>query len=399
MDAIDTLLTRGVDTIYPTREVLEKILRSGKKLRLYQGFDPTGTQLHIGHAVAFKKLREFQDLGHHVIFLIGDGTGQAGDPSGKKKTREHFFTRDELRKNATDYVKQASKIVKFDGDNPVEILFNGDWLNELKLVDILHIAENFSVQQFLERDMYQERIKVNESINLREFMYPLLQGYDSVAMKVDLELGGTDQTFNMLVGRTLVERMLQKEKFVMTLPLLADAKGVKIGKSEGNVIGLMDAPNDFYAKIMSLGDDAIIPCFTLLTNTELSVIDSMKQTLKSGANPMTLKKQLAFELTKQYNDEPKAHVAQETFERVVQNKELPSEMETFSSSQKEWNIVDLLVAANLVNSKGEGKRMVEQKAVVWNGNPVVDHTQLISLSTNDTLKVGKRRFLKFHLTV
>ena len=246
MDAIDHLLTRGVDRIYPSREALEKVLRSGKKLRLYQGFDPTGTQLHIGHAVAMRKLREWQDLGHHVIFLIGDGTGQAGDPSGKTKSREKFMTREELRANARDYVKQASKIVRFDGDNPVEILYNSDWLNTLTLVDILEILQHFSWQQLSERDLFDVRRKRGEEINMREFIYPVLQGYDSVAMNVDLEMGGTDQTFNMLAGRHLVKAMQGREKFVMTVPLLADAKGVKIGKTEGNVIGLTDPPNDFY---------------------------------------------------------------------------------------------------------------------------------------------------------
>src|SRR3989344_4917314 len=191
MDAIEHLLTRGVEKIYPNREALEKVLRSGKKLRLYQGFDPTGTKLHIGHAVGLHKLRQWQDLGHHVIFLIGDGTGQAGDPSGKKVAREKFFNRDELCNNALNYVMQAGKIVRFKGENPVEILFNGDWLNELKLVDILNIAQNFTFQQLVERDMYQERIKRGEAVNMREFLYPLLQGYDSVAMDVDLEQGGT----------------------------------------------------------------------------------------------------------------------------------------------------------------------------------------------------------------
>src|SRR3989338_10290047 len=198
MDAIDNLLSRGVDTIYPNREALETVLRSGKKLRLYQGFDPTGTQLHIGHAVGFRKLRQWQDLGHHVIFLIGDGTGQAGDPSGKTKARDKFLTRDELRANALDYVKQAGKIVRFEGKNPVEILFNGDWLNKLTLVEILNIMDHVSFQQIFERDLFQERLKLGEEIKYREFFYPLLQGYDSVAMEVDLELGGSDQTFNML---------------------------------------------------------------------------------------------------------------------------------------------------------------------------------------------------------
>lgn len=269
------LLSRGIAEVLPSKEGLAKIMKK-RKIRLYQGFDPTGTQLHIGHAVALRKLRQFQDLGHEVIFLIGDGTGQAGDPSGKSKTRERFMTREELQANARDYVMQAGKIVRFDGPNPVKILYNGDWLNKLKLVDILNIAQNFSVQQMIERDMFQDRIKKSESINLREFLYPLLQGYDSVAMEVDLEVGGTDQTFNMLAGRTLVKSFLNKEKFVLTVPLLSDSKGVKIGKSEGNVIGLTDPPSEFYAKVMSLGDDAIVPCLTLLTDIPISEIDKVK---------------------------------------------------------------------------------------------------------------------------
>src|SRR3989344_3164145 len=251
MDKIEELLTRGVDKIYPSKEEHEKVLRSGKKLKLYQGFDPTGTELHIGHMVGLRKLRQWQDLGHHVIFLIGDGTGQAGDPSGKTRAREKFLTNEELRRNAVDYIKQAGKIVRFEGKNPVEILFNGDWLNKLTLVEILNIMDHVSFQQIFERDLFQERIKKGEEIKFREFFYPLLQGYDSVSMGVDLELGGSDQTFNMLVGSKLVSEMLHKDKFVMTTPLLTDSRGVKIGKTEGNVIALTDSPNDLFGKIMA----------------------------------------------------------------------------------------------------------------------------------------------------
>lgn len=398
MDAIDILLTRGVDSIYPNKAALEKVLRSGKKLKLYQGFDPTGTQLHIGHAVAMRKLRQWQDLGHHVIFLIGDGTGQAGDPSGKKTAREKFFNRDELRKNAEDYVRQAGKIVRFDGENPVEILYNGDWLNKLGLVEILDIAGNFSVQQFLERDMYQERIKKAEQINLREFLYPILQGYDSVAMKVDLEMGGTDQTFNMLIGRTLVARYLKKEKFVMTVPLLADSKGVKIGKSEGNVIGITDAPNDFYGKIMALGDEAIVPCFTLLTDKPNEQIDDMANKMKAAENPMTFKKQLAFELTKEFNSELEAKEAQEHFQQTFQTRNLESAQlptKQVASVAKGSTILDLLVSTTLASSRSEGKRLLEQKAVELNSDVLTDERALVEIKSGDILKVGKKKFLKF----
>jgi tyrosyl-tRNA synthetase len=392
MDAIETLLTRGVDTVYPTREALEKVLRSGKKLRLYQGFDPTGTQLHIGHAVGFRKLRQWQDLGHHVIFLVGDGTGLAGDPSGKMKARGRFMSRQELRDNAKAYLMQASKIVRFDGDNPVEILYNGDWLTELKLEDMLGIAQNFTVQQMIERDMYQVRMKAGDPINLREFLYPLLQGYDSVAMKVDLELGGSDQTFNMLAGRTLVKNMLGKEKFVMTTPLLADSKGMKIGKTEGNVIGLTDHPNEFYGKIMSLGDDSIVPCFTLLTDTPLEEIEEMKQTMEKGENPMTLKKRLAFELTAQLNDATAAEGAQAEFETRfqkgdVQNAQLPTiSIGMFDARQA----VDVLTTAGLATSKSEARRLIEQNAFKINNVAINSPKDEIELKPDDIVQVGRK---------
>jgi tyrosyl-tRNA synthetase len=397
MDKIDNLLTRGVDKIYPSREALEKILRSGKKLRLYQGFDPTGTMLHIGHAVGFRKLRQFQDLGHHVIFLIGDGTGLAGDPSGKMKARGRFMSRQELRDNAKSYLLQSSKIVRFDGENPVEIKYNGDWLTKLQLEEILNIAQNFSLQQMIERDMYQERMKIGDTINLREFMYPLLQGYDSVAMKVDLEVGGSDQTFNMLAGRTLVKAMLGKEKYVLTTPLLTDASGNKIGKTEGNIIGLTDAPDEFYGKIMSLGDNAIVNCFTLLTDKSLEEIKLVEEKMKQGENPMIFKKQLAYELTKQFNNDQAAKAAQEYFSKTFQQHNL-SGVKEFAIKELKSNpiaIVDLLANTQCVTSKSEAKRLVEQSAVEID-QTVIDiiHTN-VTIKHGMTLRVGKKKFLRF----
>ncbi len=398
MDEIQTLLTRGVDTIYPNKGALEKVLRSGKKLKLFQGFDPTGTQLHIGHAVALRKLRQFQDLGHHVIFLIGDGTGQAGDPSGKAKSREKFYNREELRQNARDYVVQASKILRFEGENGVQILYNGDWLNKLGLVEILNLAGNFSVQQFIERDMYQVRMKKNETINLREFLYPILQGYDSVAMNVDLELGGTDQTFNMLIGRTLVVKMLNKEKFVLTVPLLTDAKGTKIGKTEGNVIGITDKPNDLYGKIMALGDDAIVNCFTLLTDKSAEEIKKIEKQMKTGENPITFKKQLAYELVEQFNNPTAATSAQEYFEKTFQQKSMTGNIEEFSISKLSKNpipILELLIETSSTASKGQARRLIEQKAVDIDQMVVDIVNTNVTLKTGMTLKVGKKKFLKF----
>lgn len=398
MDAIDVLLTRGVDKIYPSREALEKVLRSGKKLRLYQGFDPTGTQFHIGHAVGLRKLKHWQELGHHVIFLIGDGTGLAGDPSGKVRAREQFLSNAKLRKNAKNYVMQAAKVVRFDGPNAAEILYNGDWLRKLTLEEILDIAGRISFQQMVERDLYQERLKSGITFSLREFFYPLLQGYDSVAMNVDLELGGSDQTFNMLMGRHLVKSFLNKDKFVITVPLLTDAKGTKIGKTEGNVIGITDPPNEFFGKIMALGDDAIVNCFTLLTDTPVDEIERMKEKMERGENPMTFKKQLAFALTKQFNTVQTAQAAQTEFEQVHQKGERPDDAPVFTTTQTEWNPVDLLVASGLAASKSDAKRLIEQGAVEINGEIVSQQLSAISVKNNDIMKVGKKKFLKIHTT-
>ncbi len=389
---MDDILTRGVDKIYPTKDELQKVLESGKKLTLYQGFDPTGTQLHIGHMVGFRKLRQWQDAGHQVIFLIGDGTGQAGDPSGKKTARDKFLTRDELRANAVDYIKQAGKIVRFEGENPIEIKFNGDWLNELKLVDILEIAGNFTWQQLSERDLFQERIKNNQPINLREFVYPLLQAYDSVAMDVDLELGGSDQTFNMLCGRSLMKTMKNKNKFVMTTPLLTDSEGRKIGKTEGNVIALTDNPSDLFRKIMALGDDVISKGLEYLTDIPMSEIQQIEDEIKNGANPINYKKKLAFEITKQLNSEKDAEKAKEEFEKTVQQKEGPG-LESIPELfiEDDANVLDVLVSENLASSKSEAKRLIEQGGVTLNENKITDGS--INLS-DGILKIGKHTFRK-----
>jgi len=387
-DKIDELLTRGVDKIYPSREK-EEILRFGKKIRLYQGFDPTGDKLHLGHMVGLRKHRQWQDLGHEVIFLIGDGTGEAGDPTGKKKTREKFFTSEELRENAKGYLEQAKKIVRFDGPNPIKILYNGEWLNKLTKTDILNIAQNFSVQQLIERDMFQERLKTGESINVREFLYPLLQAYDSVAMDVDLELGGSDQTFNMLAGRTLMRAMKGKEKFVMTTPLLSDAKDVKIGKSEGNVIGLTDPAGELFGKIMSLGDDATIPMFTLLTDVPMEEIE--KFNLKKDA--MALKKRVASLIVTQLHDESSAKAAEEAFSNTFQKKEIPEVMEEIKTKAGE-PLSEVLVKNKVLTSKGEWRRLVLGNGVhdLEKNDTITD--QNIKITENLTLKIGKKRFVK-----
>lgn len=388
---IEELLTRGVENIYPSREALEKVLLSGKKFKLYQGFDPTGIQLHIGHMAGLQKLKQWQNLGHEVIFLIGDGTGQAGDPSGKTRARDKYLTNKELRENATSYVVQAGRIVNFDGPNPAKILYNGDWLNKLGLIDILNIANNFTLQQLEERDLYANRKSVGESISMREFLYPILQAYDSVAMDVDLELGGEDQTFNMLCGRSLVKKLLGKEKFVMTTPLLVDASGRKIGKTEGNVIALDSDAGDLYGLIMSLPDEVIVRCFEYITSVDMQEVKKIEAEIKDGGNPMLFKKRLAFELVKMLNDEQAAQKAQENFENVFSKREIPEEIEERQAESK--SAVELLLEIGFAPSKSEARRLVKQNAVKIDGETTGIDRQFNS-GDEFILKVGKLKFAK-----
>ncbi|MBI2443560.1 MAG: tyrosine--tRNA ligase [Candidatus Levybacteria bacterium] len=396
MDQIEELLTRGVDTIYPTKEELEKVLRSGKKLTLYQGFDPTGDKLHVGHMVGLMKMADWQRLGHHVIFLIGDGTGQAGDPSGKTKSRDTFFTKEQLRENAKDYVMQASKIVDFEGDNPIEIKYNSDWLNILDLPKMLEIFDHASLQQLIERDLFQERLKNKERVSMREFLYPLLQGYDSVAMGVDLEIGGTDQTFNMLVGRQFVKDYLNKEKYVMTTPLLTDATGNKIGKTEGNAIAITDNPAELYAKIMTFPDEVVVKSFEYLTRIPMNKVKEIEKAISGGENPMVYKKKLAYAIAAMLNSDEDAASAQEAFEKNVQRGELPEEITEVSLSDTDEEFVneDLLVDLNLASSKSDAKRLFQQGGVEVNGKRIVDSNKNIQITNGMIIKVGKRKIVK-----
>ena len=394
MDAIEELLTRGVDKIYPSKEALEKVLRSGKKLRLYQGFDPTGIKLHIGHMAGLRKLRQFQDLGHHVIFLIGDGTGQAGDPSGKTRSREKYLTVDELRQNAKDYVLQSAKIVKFEGKNPAEILYNSEWLNKLTIPEFLNLAGHFTLQQLEERDIFFERKKRGEPINFRETMYPLFQGYDSVAMNVDLEIGGTDQTFNMLCGRQLVKEYLGREKYVLTIPLLTDSTGKKIGKTEDNVIALTSKPPDLYGMVMNLPDDVIIKCFEMITDLPITEIATYKKEIANGANPMVYKKKLAFHLTKMLNSEEESKKAQEYFETTYQHRQLSTDIPTVKLPVACLTLVDLLTKTELTKSRSEAKRLIGEKAIEIDGKVATNPQQMITINDGMIIRVGKHRFAK-----
>lgn len=372
----EELLTRGVDKIYPSKEALEQVLNTGKKLKLYQGFDPTSDKLHLGHLAGLLKLRDWQRLGHDVIFLIGDGTGQAGDPSGKTKSRDTFFNTASLQANAINYSKQVTKLLR-----PGRLYFekNSKWLNELKLPDLLEIVGHFSLQQLVERDLFQERIKNGEPINMREALYPFLQAYDSVYMNVDLEIGGSDQTFNMLFGRTLMKVMKNKEKFVITTPLITDSSGKKIGKTEGNIIAIFDSSQKLYAQIMTLPDEIIVKCLECLTRISLKRVNEIDKAIKNGENPMTFKKELAFEIVSITHGKEEAEEAQENFEETFSKGGIPKDIKTVKV-KKGTPLVEIFMEQGLVSSKTEFNRLNKEGA--------------IEEIENGVYRIGKHRFLR-----
>ena len=376
MDKIDELLTRGVQDIFPSKKALGDVLRSGKKIRLYQGFDPSMPSLHLGNWVGIQKLRQFQELGHEVIFLVGDFTGMIGDPTDKSATRQ-MLTLDKTKANAATWKEQAGKILKFDGPNPAKILYNSDWLNKLNFSDVINLSSNFTVQQMIERDFFQKRIKEGKPIYLHEFLYPLVQGYDSVAMDVDLELGGNDQMFNLMAGRTLMAALKHKEKFCMTTKLLVDNSGNKAGKTSGNALFLTSDPNDIFGGIMSFNDEMIAPAFELLTSLP------MEDTPKSG-HPMELKKQLAHRIVTEIYSKDEADTAQNKFEDTFQKGEITDAAEVRAKT------VDDLISNNIIDSKSEWKRLVKEGAVECDGVKIAETNSL----KPGVYKIGKKRFVK-----
>jgi len=391
---INEILTRAVEQVYPSREVLEKALLAGKRLTLYTGVDPTGPEIHLGHTVFLRKLRDFQNLGHRVILLIGDFTGMIGDPTGKYSTRK-VLTKKEIKENERNYKRDIGKILDFKGKNKAEVLHNSKWLAKLKFADVLELTSHVTVQQMIERDMFEKRIKAGEPISLHEFLYPIMQGYDSVAMDVDLEVGGSDQTFNMLMGRTLEKAINKKEKFVITTPLLADSSGRKIGKTEGNVIAVSDKPEDLYGKIMALGDDVIIKMFELCTDVPMADIKKMEKDLAAGANPRDLKARLAFTITEMYSSANDARRAEEHFNNLFKDKGVPEEIETYAVNKEKINIIDVLVDSGLVGSKSDAKRLIEQGGIKADGHTLEGwDVDIVPTAKGVVIQKGKRHFIK-----
>ncbi|PIQ78177.1 tyrosine--tRNA ligase [Candidatus Peregrinibacteria bacterium CG11_big_fil_rev_8_21_14_0_20_46_8] len=389
-DPIKKVLSRGVQEVIVAQE-LERLLRSGKKIKLYLGIDPTGRQLHIGHAIALRKLRAFQEMDHHVIFLIGSFTALIGDTSDKESERQPL-TQEQIDENFKTYKEQAEKILDF---SKVEIRYNGDWLSKLGFADLLQLANKFTVQQMIERDMYQRRLKAGKPIGLHEFLYPLMQGYDSVAMDVDLEIGGNDQLFNMLAGRTLQRDLKGRNKHVMTVQLLEGTDGRKMAKTNNNVINLTDAPGEQYGKIMSMRDELIEQYFLLCTDVEEEEIAEMVSEMQSGANPRDFKMKLAREIVTMYHDEAAASAAEAEFIQIFQKKDKPSEIEERSMGADKMNICDVLVASELASSKSDARRLVQGGGVKIDDVKVENIAEEIGLSTEAKLvQVGKRKFLK-----
>ncbi|OGD30772.1 tyrosine--tRNA ligase [Candidatus Azambacteria bacterium RIFCSPHIGHO2_01_FULL_44_55] len=389
---IKETLTRQVAEIYPSREMLEKALKSRKKLTIYWGIDPTSPDVHLGHSTNLFILKRFQDLGHKVIILIGDYTAQIGDPAGKDKVRK-VLTESEVKRNYKTYKNQILKIL-----DPKKTLFrfNSEWWGKMSAKKLLEIDDLFTHQQVIERDMFQRRIKENKPISIKEFQYPLLQGYDSVALKTDIELGATDQLFNMLAGRELEKIYLKKEKIVITTPLLINPKtGNKLmSKSEGNYISLQDSANQMYGKAMALPDEVILDCFRFCTDLPEQEIKNVEKQLESGGNPRDAKTKLAHEIVAIYHGVKKAEEAAHEFHKIFIDKELPGKISAVSLKAGPYPIVDLLVKTGLASSKSEARRLVEQGAVKIDRGAVKDIKAELKISGSIVVQVGKRNFRK-----
>lgn len=391
--AIDSVLTRGVEAVFPSKDFLESKLIKGEKLTFYSGVDPTGTTLHLGHMIPLRKLAQFQKLGHKIIFLIGDFTAMIGDPTDKGAVRKKL-TREEVLNNCKEYKKQAGKFISFDGDNKAEMKFNSEWLNNMNFGDVLELASQMTVDQMLKRDMFKRRIEDNKPIYIHEFMYPLMQGYDSVAMDVDGEIGGNDQTFNMLAGRHLLKSIKDKEKFVIATKLLIDSTGKKMGKTEGNMVSLNQTPDEMFGKIMSWSDDLIIPGFELCTDISDEELESIKEEFAKGdSNPKEYKVTLAKEIVTMCYSKDDAELASDNFNKIFSKKEIPDDIKEISVS-KGTLIRDCLVKEGIVVSNSDWRRLIDSNAITYAGSEEVISDYNIIADKDCVLRIGKKRFAK-----
>ena len=390
---IDTFLTRGVAEIFPSKELLKKKLLSGERIRAYQGFDPSGPYLHVGHAMGIRALRILQQLGHEVIFLVGDYTAKVGDPD--KETGRPPLSDEQIQRNMEGWKDQVSQLIDFEGENPVLFKRNYEWLSKLNLAELIKLMSTTTVQQMLERDLFQKRIQKQNPIGLQEFIYPLMQGFDSVAMEVDLEIGGTDQTFNMLMGRELVKKYLNKEKFVRSNEMMEAPDTLTMRKTQGNGINLSDTPENMYGKAMSYQDEMIPKGLRLLTDIPIEEIWKIQKSMESGENPMKYKKIMAFEIVKIIKGEKVAKKAEENFEKTVQKREIDTESAKSVSIVGKMSIKDFLKnATEGKDSASQIKRVIEQGGVEVNGNRIIEQDIQLEFKSKDIIKYGKRSVFK-----
>lgn len=385
------ILTRGVEQLLPNQEGLEALMRE-RPIRVYLGIDPTGSLLTLGHAVVLRKLQDFAAAGHEVILLIGNGTVRIGDPTGRDSTRPEL-TDEVIEENFQNWKAQASRVLDF---SKITIKHNGDWLDQLTYRDMVKLMAQTTVQQLTERDMFQERIKNNQPIFGHEIMYPLLQGYDSVVMDVDLEIGGTDQLFNMMMGRQLQKSYNNREKWVLTTPIINGTDGRKMSKSYGNFIALTEEPTEMFGKIMSVADSEILTYFSVLTDVPTERVEEIKSAIEQGSNPMEFKKELALSITTWLHDAERAQQAAEHFERTVQRKEIPDSMPTIDVAEATIPAGELLQRCVPEESNSNIRRLIDQGAVTLlpSGHKIEQFEQTLTTSELDIIKIGKRRYIK-----
>ncbi|HPN75272.1 MAG TPA: tyrosine--tRNA ligase [Candidatus Marinimicrobia bacterium] len=392
------IIKRGVEELISEEEMVRKLensIKTNQPLRIKQGFDPTAPDIHLGHTVGIRKLRQFQELGHTIVLIIGDYTGLVGDPSGKNETRPRLQY-ETLMKNAETYENQFFKILD---RSKTEIHYNGEWFAKMKFDEIMNLAAKFTVARILERDDFTKRYKEGNPISLHEFFYPLMQGYDSVAIKADVELGATEQKFNLLTARDVQREYGQEPQVILTLPVLEGIDGgQRMSKSLGNYIGIDDEPDEMYGKIMSIPDNLILKYFTLVTDYSLAQLQEVKRRLNDGqTNPMVLKKELARAIIKMYHSESAARQAEQNFEQIFSKKEIPDDIEEIiiPSSDLPKPLVKLLTECGAVSSNGEARRLIQQGGVRINDEKINDINYAIQNKGEYITKVGKRRFFKF----
>ncbi len=386
------IIQRGADEILVEKELLAK-LKEGRPLRIKAGFDPTAPDLHLGHTVLINKLRQFQDLGHEVLFLIGDFTGMIGDPTGKSATRPPL-TQEDVEENAKSYQQQIFKILDKD---KTRVMFNSHWMGYMTSVDMIKLAASSTVARMLERDDFSKRYKGGQAIAIHEFLYPLIQGYDSVVMEADVELGGTDQKFNLLMGRQLQEQHGQKPQCVLTMPILEGLDGVqKMSKSLNNYIGIDDAPKDMFGKIMSISDELMWRYFELLSFRPMSEIEAFKQEMEQGKNPRDIKFLLAEEIIARFHSEAEATAAREGFIAQFAKNKVPDDIPelSFDAPEEGYPIANLLKDAGLCGSTSDAMRMIQQGAAKIDGEKIADKSVRINKGTAAVFQVGKRKFAR-----